>query len=140
MYDTVLLAVDESDLSARATTAAGDLARLSGGRVHVVHVREHQVVVAKGGGTFEIEDAGEAEALAARSVARLTELGVAADTEVVRAAVGHVAEEVVAAAGRVGADVIVLGSHGRAGVKALVLGSTAYKVIHLADRPVLVVR
>jgi nucleotide-binding universal stress UspA family protein len=33
-----------------------------------------------------------------------------------------------------------MGSRGRSELAGLVLGSTAHKVIHLADRPVLVVR
>jgi nucleotide-binding universal stress UspA family protein len=37
-------------------------------------------------------------------------------------------------------NVIVMGSRGRGDLAGLVLGSTAHKVIHLADRPVLVVR
>jgi nucleotide-binding universal stress UspA family protein len=36
--------------------------------------------------------------------------------------------------------VIVMGSRGRSDLTGLVLGSTAHKVIHLTDRPVLVVR
>jgi nucleotide-binding universal stress UspA family protein len=39
-----------------------------------------------------------------------------------------------------GAGVIVMGSRGRGDLAGLVLGSTAHKVIHLADRPVLIVR
>jgi nucleotide-binding universal stress UspA family protein len=38
------------------------------------------------------------------------------------------------------AGVIVMGSRGRSDLAGLVLGSTAHKVIHLSDRPVLVVR
>jgi nucleotide-binding universal stress UspA family protein len=38
------------------------------------------------------------------------------------------------------AGTIVMGSKGRGDLAGLVLGSTAHKVIHLADRPVLVVR
>jgi nucleotide-binding universal stress UspA family protein len=38
------------------------------------------------------------------------------------------------------AEVIIMGSRGRGDLAGLVLGSTAHKVIHLADRPVLVVR
>jgi len=34
----------------------------------------------------------------------------------------------------------VMGSHGRSAAGAAVLGSNAYKVVHLADRPVLIVR
>jgi nucleotide-binding universal stress UspA family protein len=60
----------------------------------------------------------------------------------VLAAIDHseVSERVLAAAREHDADVIVMGSRGRGDLAGLVLGSTAHKVIHLADRPVLVVR
>jgi nucleotide-binding universal stress UspA family protein len=38
------------------------------------------------------------------------------------------------------ADMIVMGSHGRAGVKRLFMGSVTEKVIGYASRPVLVVK
>ena len=38
------------------------------------------------------------------------------------------------------ADVIVMGSRGRSDLAGFILGSTAHKVIHLTDRPVLIVR
>ena len=38
------------------------------------------------------------------------------------------------------AGVIVMASHGRGDLTALLLGSVAHRVIHLADRPVLVAR
>ena len=47
---------------------------------------------------------------------------------------------IVAAARDHEAGMIVLGSRGRSNLTALLLGSVAHKVIHLADRPVLVVR
>lgn len=50
------------------------------------------------------------------------------------------AEEIVALATEVGADVIVVGTHGRRGVRRLVLGSVAESVVRLADCAVLVVR
>ena len=53
---------------------------------------------------------------------------------------GHAAREIIADAREHEADVIVMGSRGRGDLAGLVLGSTAHKVIHLADRPVLVVR
>lgn len=53
---------------------------------------------------------------------------------------GYAAREIVSDAAGIGADVIVMGSSGRGDLAGLVLGSTAHKVIHLADRPVLVVR
>ena len=58
--------------------------------------------------------------------------------ELVRAFVGNVAKTIVEAARDHGAGVIVLGSRGRGDLTALLLGSVAHKVIHLADRPVLI--
>jgi nucleotide-binding universal stress UspA family protein len=53
---------------------------------------------------------------------------------------GYAAREIVNDAIEVDADVIVMGSRGRGDIAGLLLGSTAHKVIHLSDRPVLVVR
>jgi nucleotide-binding universal stress UspA family protein len=53
---------------------------------------------------------------------------------------GYAAREIVEDAKSLDVGVIVMGSRGRGDLAGLVLGSTAHKVIHLADRPVLVVR
>ncbi len=53
---------------------------------------------------------------------------------------GDASEEIVAVAARVDADVIVLATHGRTGLKRLLLGSVAEKVVRLAGCPVFVVR
>jgi nucleotide-binding universal stress UspA family protein len=50
------------------------------------------------------------------------------------------AEGIVEAAQEIGAELIVIGSHGRGGMARLLLGSVASKVITLAKVPVLVVR
>lgn len=49
-------------------------------------------------------------------------------------------EEIVAAAREEGADLVVIGTHGRGGVDRLLLGSVADRVIRLAPCPVLAVR
>jgi len=53
---------------------------------------------------------------------------------------GYAAREIVNDAKEHDADVIVMGSRGRGDLAGIVLGSTAHKVIHLTDRPVLIVR
>jgi nucleotide-binding universal stress UspA family protein len=53
---------------------------------------------------------------------------------------GQVAKIIVEVARDREAGVIVVGSRGRGDLSALLLGSVAHKVIHLADRPVLVAR
>jgi nucleotide-binding universal stress UspA family protein len=53
---------------------------------------------------------------------------------------GSVYESILAAAKQADADLIVLGTHGRTGLKHLVLGSIAERVVRLAPVPVLTVR
>jgi nucleotide-binding universal stress UspA family protein len=60
--------------------------------------------------------------------------------ELVRALAGRVARIIVESAEAHEAGVIVMGSHGHGDLVALLLGSVAHKVVHLADRPVLIVR
>jgi nucleotide-binding universal stress UspA family protein len=52
---------------------------------------------------------------------------------------GATAAEIVAFAQGEGADLVVLGTHGRTGVKHLVMGSVARSVLKMAHRPVLIV-
>jgi nucleotide-binding universal stress UspA family protein len=54
--------------------------------------------------------------------------------------VGQAAPEILALAGEVGADLIVVGTHGRSGIRRLVLGSVAESIVSGASCPVLVVR
>jgi nucleotide-binding universal stress UspA family protein len=140
VYQNILVAVDDSEQSNRALKAACELARLSGGNVQLFHVRERQDVVGKGGGSFDVEYSEEAEALLRRGMDVVTGAGVTGESRIVHAPLGHVASEIIKVAHESEADTIVMGSHGRGGIAALVLGSNAYKVLHLADRPVLIVR
>ena len=76
----------------------------------------------------------------AAAVDALTRAGVKAHGEVRNTIFGYAAREIMNDADEVNADVIVMGSRGRGDLAGLLLGSTAHKVIHLSDRPVLVVR
>jgi nucleotide-binding universal stress UspA family protein len=124
MYDKILVAVDHSEISDRALLAARDLALLSKGEVWVLHLREREVATKT---AVIIADETEDEAQAWIAEIRNTLFGYAG-REIVDDAIQH------------GVDVIVMGSRGRGDLAGLILGSTAHKVIHLADRPVLVVR
>jgi nucleotide-binding universal stress UspA family protein len=139
MYDRILVAVDHSEMSQRAVLAARDLAVLSKGEVWVLHLREREMAV-KTGALVPDESTAEASAAVAESVEVLTRAGVTAHGEVRNTIFGYAAREIVDDAKEHDADVIVMGSRGRGDLAGLVLGSTAHKVIHLTDRPVLVVR
>jgi nucleotide-binding universal stress UspA family protein len=138
MYEKVLVAIDHSPASDRALAAAKELAALSKGEVWVMHVREREVIPRMG--LVPTEEGGEAEDEVKAAVSALTEAGVTAHAEVVDVPFGRAGQEIVELARQHDVGVIVMGSRGRSDLTGLVLGSTAHKVIHLTDRPVLVVR
>jgi nucleotide-binding universal stress UspA family protein len=139
MYDRILVAVDHSEMSDRAVVAARDLAVLSSGEVWVLHLREREMGP-KTGVLVPNEPTEEANAEVSASLEVLTQAGVKAHGKVRNTIFGYAAREIVSYAKQVDADIIVMGSRGRGDMAGLLLGSTAHKVIHLSDRPVLVVR
>jgi nucleotide-binding universal stress UspA family protein len=138
MYERILVAIDHSPAAERVLAAARDLAGLSQGQVWVVHVREHQA-----GGRAAVmasETIDEAHQAVDAAVAELVAAGVKAQADIRYAFAGHAASEITDSARAHDAGVIIMGSRGRGDLAGMLLGSTAHKVIHLADRPVLVVR
>jgi nucleotide-binding universal stress UspA family protein len=138
MYDKLLVAVDQSDAAERVINAAREMALLSDGEVWLLHVREKEVIPRAG--FFEIESETEALSVVERAAQKLADAGVKTHYEVRKAIYGYAAGQIVAAAQDCGAGIIVMGSKGRGDLAGLLLGSTAHKLIHLSDRPVLVVR
>jgi nucleotide-binding universal stress UspA family protein len=86
------------------------------------------------------EGRDEASEAVTAAVETFTKAGIKAHGTVRDTVFGYAAREIVNDAREHDTDVIVMGSRGRGDLAGLVLGSTAHKVIHLADRPVLVVR
>jgi nucleotide-binding universal stress UspA family protein len=119
-------------------SAARDLASLSHGEVTVLHLREREVMPRAG--LIETESTDDAKAQVEVAVEELTKAGIKAQGVVRNTIYGHAAREIVEDAKIRDASVIIMGSRGHGDLAGLVLGSTAHKVIHLADRPVLVVR
>jgi nucleotide-binding universal stress UspA family protein len=138
MFGTILLAVDGSDHSEHAAATATKLATATGDKVVVVHVTEF--MVGRAAGPVELDGDRQAIERAKQQAKELEAAGVSASVELSHAPVGHVAKVVVDAAEKYGAGVIVMGSRGRTDLAALVLGSVAHKVLHLSDRPVLIIR
>jgi nucleotide-binding universal stress UspA family protein len=137
MYEKLLVALDHSAASERVLAAAKDLATLSKGEVWVIHLREREVMPRTG--LVPTESDEEATSGITAAVETLTAAGIKAHGVVEDTVFGHAARYIVDAARAHDAGVIVMGSRGRGDLAGLVLGSTAHKVIHLSDRPVLVV-
>jgi len=139
MFGKILVAIDHSEISDRALAAARDLALLSKGEVWVLRLREREIAT-KTGVVLTDEMAGEASVAVAAAADKLTAAGVKAHSHVGTTIFGYAARSIVDDAIEHDVDVSVMGSRGRGDLAGLVLGSTAHKVIHLTDRPVLSVR
>ncbi|MBT9541412.1 universal stress protein [Thiobacillus sp.] len=124
----ILLATDGSPHSEAAAELAGHFARQAGLPVSVVSVV-----------TSSHSDARrkEAERAVAAAMEHLTGQGLQAEGQM---AEGRPDEAIVKAAESAGADLIVVGSHGRTGLTKILLGSVAERVIGHAACPVLVVK
>lgn len=138
----LLCAVDFDDVSERALDYTLALAGQLGARVTVVHAYGLPVLNALD--AEYIPTAGSAAHKADVHQKKLDALieprkaKGAALTAVLR--VGSAPEEVCALATEIGADVIVVGSHGRGAVQRAILGSVATAVLRSATIPVLTVR
>jgi nucleotide-binding universal stress UspA family protein len=138
MYEKLLVAVDHSKVTEHVLSAARALASLSGGEVWVLHLREREVMGRAG--LIETESSDEAQAQVEAAVEELAKAGIKAHGVVRNTIYGYAAREIVEDAKNLDVSVIIMGSRGRGDLAGLILGSTAHKVIHLADRPVLVIR
>lgn len=138
MYERLLVAVDHSEVSERVLDAAQKLAALSQAEVWVLHLREREVIPRMG--LVPTESDTQAQEAVDAAVEAPTKAGISVHAEVRDTLFGHAAREIVEDAKLHDAGVIVMGSRGRTDLAGIILGSTAHKVIHLSDRPVLVIR
>ncbi|MDR2985946.1 MAG: universal stress protein [Nocardiopsaceae bacterium] len=138
MYGKILVALDHSAVTDRVVAAAKELAGGSDAKVWVLHLREREVIPRLG--LVPTESDAEASAVVDGAVKELADAGIDVSAEVRDTIFGHAAREIIADAELHDVNVIVMGSRGRGDLAGLMLGSTAHKVIHLADHPVLIVR
>ena len=142
MIKTILVPTDFSENSADAIDYAVELALNFSAALHFVHVCQvpSLATATMDGAIVSLPDwepqfRSAAEAEMAKLVARLQ--GVASSSEV---AFGSPPACIVAAAIEHGADLIVMGTHGRGAVMHALLGNVAERVVRTAPCPVLTVR
>ena len=146
MYKRILVPIDGSDTSTQALVAGLQMARESGGSVHIIHVIEElaQVIAYDPYGGYPgdlakvLHDNGQKVLGDGLAVAKAA--GVQADEHLVEAHGQRLADVVIKEAEGYKADLIVVGTHGRRGIGRVLLGSGAEQIIRLAPIPVLVIR
>ena len=143
----LLVPTDGSEISARAVQQAVDLAAALKARVRFLHVQNNYPISLVGVGelveasTIEalVEAAGKrGEAILQEAVSVAETAGVQSERAVLMNPLPHKA--ILEEAGACGADLIVMGSHGRRGLEGLLLGSETQRVLLGSSAPVLVVR
>jgi nucleotide-binding universal stress UspA family protein len=143
MFKQIIVPIDGSDCAAQAVDVAAVLAKEQGATCTVCMVVDIAQAAALGFATPEIVSGWlktvheQAETIVLDAAAQLRAKGVPAKTEVVE---GHPTDAILQVAKKQGGDIIVMGSHGRTGLRRLFLGSVAETVLRSADIPVLVVR
>jgi nucleotide-binding universal stress UspA family protein len=137
-FEHAFVATDFSVGAAQAVARAGRLPLADGGRIRIVHVLPDGLPE-KTGATIEKAARRQLEHAVA-ALSKSISSGGRADIEVASEVCrGQAYVEIIRHARSVGADLIVLGRHGRRAVKDMFIGSTAERVIRVGDLPVLVV-
>mgnify|MGYP006200494701 CR=1 FL=1 len=144
-YRRILVAVDGSPTSMKGLREAIRLAKSQRARLFILHVvnefMAYNYLESMAIGTdvrAVLREAGRK--ILERAQAEARRQGVKAATVMREIVGGAAADPIVREARKLGADLIVLGTHGRRGVRRLVLGSDAEQVVRTASVPVLLVR
>jgi nucleotide-binding universal stress UspA family protein len=147
MYKRILVATDGSTLSKKAITSAIELAALSGAELIAVKVTpRYPQSYFEGSLPLDPAEVSKIETLWADEAKKMLEAvvkagkakGVTVKPVVVKSDI--VSDAILATVKKQKADLIVMASHGRRGIKRLLLGSETQQVLTHASVPVLVLR
>jgi universal stress protein A len=141
MKPKIVVPFDFSDTAERALAWAADLQRTTAGpAIHFVHA-----ISSRPAGTAEaplemlLPNEDEMKALE-HDMVEIAHRYEAMATAAVQIGASNVGDIILDTARNAGAELVVMGSHGRTGVKRLLLGSVAEHVLRHADCPVVTVR
>jgi nucleotide-binding universal stress UspA family protein len=142
MYKKILCPVDGSKISQRSLREAVRLAVETDAKLLVLHVIDNTdfLVFPPAGSPmydFMFEEGQKVLNKATRSARRSVP---DVESKLVAIRTGRVAKTIVATARQFGADLIVMGTHGRRALATLVLGSEAAAVVASSRTPVLLVK
>jgi nucleotide-binding universal stress UspA family protein len=145
MYSKILVPVDGSQTSNHGLAEAIKLATTLGSRLCLVHIVNEFIFdytySTAQYSTVLIESMREmGKTVLADALAETKKHGVQAQAQMLETVGGRAAELIVSHAKQIDADIIIMGTHGRRGIRRLALGSDAEQVVRLAGIPVLLVR
>ena len=143
MYKHVLIAIDDSETSRKALDEAVAVVKAHKATLEIVHaIDEHLVHLFKANGKHELKHVlvTGSENLLERAAAQARAAGVEATTKLLRGHGEHADDLIASAVKAAKADLLVVGSHGRRGVRRLLIGSVAENLVRKVGVSVLIVR
>jgi len=148
MCTRILVAIDDSSTSARALTEAVRLARMTGAALCIAHVVDEGPISQHGMGLgtyIDIEKVkedmrGEGNRLLDAAADKAVGAGCRPERILVGSAARRIDEAIVETARDWGADLVVVGAHGRRGFERMLVGSVAENLVRLATTTVMLVR
>ena len=146
MYEKILVPVDGSPTSLAGLNEAIALARVMGSTIKLLQVVDEislmtslEAAMALPPNVFDLlKEAGQQ--VLSDAEARTKAAGIAVEAELFESYSGRVSDLILTKAQEWGAQIIVLGTHGRRGVGRMLLGSDAEQVLRQSPVPVLLVR
>lgn len=138
MFKSIVWANDGSESAQRALPLVKELAQTDGAAITIVHVVE-RVEGSGGVGPTRRVNEPELQAGLERLTGELEQEGFNASLYINADVGARPAHEIIATAKQRNADLIVVGSQGHSIIGGLLLGSVAYRLLHIAPCPVLVV-
>ena len=146
MYQRILVPVDGSPTSNWGLAEAMKVAKLTGAQLRLLHVVDEIPFALSAGGygamatdvLMVLRQAGEEILQQARTLVK--DNGIPVDTVLFDSFGGRLCDRVVEQVEEWHADLVVLGTHGRRGVRRVLLGSDAEQVLRTSPVPVLLVR
>ena len=146
MYQRILVPYDGSATSSRGLDEAIRLASLTGASIRLLHMIDVLLFATgfESGAVYVGEvipymrQAGEA--ILQEGQSRVARAGVKVETTLVDSITTRLCDAVNEQVDTWGADLVVIGTHGRRGVGRLLLGSDAERIVRTARVPVLLIR
>lgn len=145
MYGKILVPIDGSDTATLGLQEAIRLAKNQHGRIRLVHIVNELIATSPESYSsnfaqiIDILRTG-GQAILADGESAVRSAGIEVDIAFVEAMGGQAGDHIVQQANKWGADLIVCGTHGRRGLRRLVLGSDAEYIVRHTPVPVLLVR
>jgi nucleotide-binding universal stress UspA family protein len=140
MYSNIVVGTDGSETAKQALKHAVDLALVNHGTVHIVSAYRSSGGAVKVGTQAEhwyVDTRTKIDTVLDSAAATVRIKGLAVETHAVEADPG---DAIVAIAGEVGADAVVVGNKGMRGAKRFLLGSVPNTVAHNAPCTVIIVK